>query len=433
VALTSQKDLIKLAILTVLSLIIIFLIDVNRYIFIGLFALNFLIVGLTSATIVYSKLSFKQIIRKPIQIVIFGILFTVIDTLFTIQFLNVTQKNLLIVFGIINLVLIFISISHRLTKNKDTENIPNEESPKEKLSIQKIKNYIKNNDTEEKNEKSYKGLIYVIVILSIVTLTSIIIKPFNIIPIWEALSLPFILFIPGYLILNYIRIGENEFRSLERIGISIFISLIISSIIGFIQAQIVGSLQMSIISIILVLLTLIICVPLYIMRIKKTSKPNIYTNINVYRLLLVITIIGVIAVIGTGIYITTGEISQNNENITLSIGNLSNSSGNDGYYNFNPDEELNLELNLTNNENKNMNYKIIIKVSNQTSNKTLLEENKILKSKKSEIIPFNITMTPGKKYIQFIVYNKYNKPIKVKHLLINVNETYNYDTNYNYE
>ena len=435
--LTSQKDLIKLAILTVLSLIIVFLIDVNRYIFIGLFALNFFIVGVTTASIVYSKLSSNQIIRKPIQIVIFGVIFTIIDTVFTIQFLKITQRNLLIVFGIINLVLLIISaIMHRTPVNKDTEDITKEETKKIESNIpKKIKNFIKKTDTEKNIEKTNKELIYVIVILSIVTLTAILLKPFNIIPVWEALVLPFILFIPGYLIINAIRTGANEFRSLERIGIAIFVSLIISSIMGFIQAQIVGSLQMSVISVILVIFTLIICIPLYARNLKKTSKTDIYTNVTAYRLLLVITIIGVIAVIGTGLYVNSGHISQNNENVTLNLGNISNSPGSDGYYTFNSSDELNLTLNLTNNENKDMNYKIVIKVSNQTSNKTILEETKVIKGKKSEIIPFNLTMTPGKKYIQFVVYNKNNVPIKVKHLLINVNKTSDYEYNYenNYE
>lgn len=369
-----------------------FSITSDQNIMIGLFSINFLIIGLVSTFIIYPKTNTKQIIRKIILILGFAIIFSLISAIITIYFMQLTMTSILLVMTIISIILILIAV-YRTKHDKDIFNI--------------------NIDIENSTKKS----LYVIIILGLVTLVGILIPPFNIIPVWYGLCAPFVAFIPGYYILNSLLPKKDELTLLERVGIAVFLSLIITSTIGLILYGVESSINMAHTSIVLIILTYIIIIPAYLSRVKKVNNNQRYTHPKINRALLFITIIGLLALILVGITITTENLTKGNT--TFVVEGINQTAGSDGYINMTSNENITSQVNITNHENKKMSYTMKIEIHNETS-KVLSEEKITLKDEESKVIPVNLTMTPGRKDIQYVLYTQRGQPYIKRHLYVNV-------------
>lgn len=400
--------MIIVLVLTLIPLVLSILGLVNRentYLFIGLFALNFLLVGLVATKAIHPQLSFREAMRKLILIIPFGLLFSLMSTIVTFL-LKMTASTILVFLSLITLILLLITFA------------------KSKTALSKL------NDPEKYHDERIKRVLIALVILCIVSYVGMEIPPFSVIPLWFGLCIPFIAIIPGYLLMNTMDPYNDEILFLERIGISFFMSLIITSIIGIILTQLEHMLNMRHVSLILVVLTLILFIPTYYMRIKNIDVDELFSDSRVNNMFLIITIIAVLAVIASGVLVSTGSVMnpENNSgslyqgNTTFTVNGIYETPGDDGYYTFTNGEILNLSINITNKENRDMSYILKIEVVNDTANSTLSEEEIKLANGETKTIDTNVTMASGRKDIKFVLYNENNQPYKVRHLYANVND-----------
>ncbi len=71
-----------------------------------------------------------------------------------------------------------------------------------------------------------------------------------------------------------------------------------------------------------------------------------------------------------------------------------------------------------------MKYKLKIEIINDTTNEVINKQNIDIKNNKNKQVKQNLTMTTGKKDIRFTLYDDQNKPYKIRHLYVNVNDYY---------
>lgn len=400
------KSIAIILVLTLIPLILSLLGLVNRantYLFIGLFAMNFLLVGISATKALHPELPFKRVIRKIMLIIPFGLLFSLISTIITFN-LKMNASTILVFLS--SIILIFVAIIFAKSKN--------------------IINEI--NDPDEYHDDNLKRVIIALVILCIVSYIGMEVPPFSIIPLWYALCIPFIVIIPGYLFMNFIDPYNDEILFLERIGISFFISLIVTSIIGLILTQIEHMLNMRHVSMILAIVTLIIFIPAYAMRIKDIDISELFSDIRMNRLFIIITILAVIAIAVSGVLVSTGSVmnTENNSgslykgNTTFEVSGIYETPGDDGYYTFTNGEILNLSINIVNKENIDKIYTMKVEVTNDTANNTLSQEEISVGNGENKTINTNVTMSSGKKDIKFVLYNEDGQPYKIRHLYANV-------------
>ncbi|RAP46317.1 MAG: hypothetical protein BZ135_03780 [Methanosphaera sp. rholeuAM6] len=400
--------MVVLFILTLIPLVLSLFNYINdTFLFVGLFALDFIVVGIASTKAMKPLLSFRDVIRQIKLIIPFGLIFSLISTAI-VYYMKMTVSSILVFLSIITIIVLVIA----LVRNKTT--------------IHKIEN------PEEYNEKHLIRIIYVLAIFCVVSYIGMEIPPFSVIPLWFGLCIPFICLLPGYLGLNILNPYKDAIRLLERLGISVFVSLVITSIIGLILVQIEHFLNMRHVSLVLVVITLVIFLPLYYIKIKEKKKQILFNDNRLNKIFVIMTIIAIIAVGASGILVTSGNYNnaENNPgslfqgNTTFEIKGVHETLGNDGYYNFTSGEDLNLTVSITNNENKDMTYKLKIDVVNDTDEKTIDEQSISLKNSETKNIETNLTMTNGQKDIRFTLYDDNNKPYKIRHLYVNVNEDY---------
>lgn len=376
----------------------------NSYLFIGLFAIEFLVVGIVSTMAMNPLLSFKEIIRKIKQIIPFGLIFSFISTVI-VYLTNMTASTILILLSII--AIIFSIITYLRIQS----------------TISKIEN------PEEYTEKHIRRILYLLAIFCVTSYIGMEVPPFSVIPLWFGLCIPFIALLPGYICVNIINPYKDEIRIMERVGISVFISLVITSIVGLILVQIEHFLNMRHVSLILVVVTLIILLPLYYIRIKEKKTFVLFSNPTINKLFALMTIISLIAVIASGVlvmsgnnYNPTGENIFSQGNTSFEVKGIHETPDNEGYYNFTDGDNLNLTVNIQNKEHRDMNYKLKIEIINDTTNDTFLEEDVSVKDNKTKDVETNITMTTGKKDIKFTLFDDNNRPYKIRHLYVNVND-----------
>lgn len=357
-----------------------------------LFAFDFLVIGIISTYIIYPKASLKTILRKLVLVLGFAIIFSLISAIITIYVLQLSMNSILLLMSIISVILLLLA----LYRNKHDENITNI-----KINI----------------DQSAQKTLYIIIILGLIALVSMLIPPFNVIPIWYGLCAPFIVFLPGYYIMNTIIPKKDELLYLERAGISLFLSLIMASIIGLILYAFENVIDMKQVSIILIFMTLLLIIPAYVYRIKKIDNKFRFTHPKTNRLLLFITIIGLLCMILVGIQITSEKLTPGNT--TFVVDGIEKTAKSDGYIYLSSGENITSNVNITNNEHKTMKYTMKIEAHNETS-KVIMEKKVTLKKGKSKVIPVNLTMTPGRKDIQYVLYTEKGKPYFIRHLKVDV-------------
>ena len=98
----------------------------SEYLFVGLFALDFLIVGIVSTMAMSPLLGFKEIIRKLSHIIPFGLIFSLLSTAI-VYYRNMSASSILIVLSIIGIIILMIAYirkqNHDSIKLKILKNI----------------------------------------------------------------------------------------------------------------------------------------------------------------------------------------------------------------------------------------------------------------------------------------------------------------------
>ncbi len=379
----------------------------NTYLFVGLFAVDFLIVGIAATKLKYPLLDIKEVLRKVTLIIPLGLLFSLISA-GIVYYFKMTASSILLFLSLIAIILIITS------GLRTQSNISKIENPKEYA------------------EKHLKRIIYMLVIFCIISYIGMEVPPFSVIPLWFGLCIPFIMLLPGYLLLNILNPYKDAIRLGERLGISIFASLVFTSIIGLIIVQIEHMLNMRHVSLVLVVITLIILLPLYYIKVKEKNTHELFNDYRINRLFTLITVVAIIAVLASAALVTSGNWSENSPsalfqgNTTFKVSGIHNTPDEKGYYNFTNGEVLNLTMSIVNDEHRDMEYTVKVEVTNETNNVTLQEEKVKVKNNGRKNIKTNITMTSGKKDIKFTLYDSNNQPYKIRHLYVNVNENNTY-------
>ena len=400
----SSKNMVVLFVLSLITLILSLLkLVTNTYLFIALFAIDFLLVGIVSTKAINPMLSLRQVIRKIVLILSFGLLFSLISTIVTYT-MKMTVDSILVSLSLLS---IFFIIVAEVRKESRLNRMYNPEEYQDKLS---------------------KRIIFVIILLCIVSYIGMEVPPFSVLPLWYGLCVPFILIIPGYFFINFLVPHIEELLLLERLGSAIFSSLIITSIIGFILTQMEGFLNMRHVSLILVIATLIIFLPMYYLRIKNLNQKEVFSDSRINKIFILITIVAICTVIASGLFVSTNSVTNPTSssgtlykgNTTFNVSGIHETPGNDGYYNFTNGDTLNLTVAIKNNEHANKDYTFRVLVVNDTGNNTISEQKLSLKEGESKKIEEIINMTSGKKDIQFILFNENDQPYKIRHLYVNV-------------
>ncbi len=350
-------------------------------------------------------LGIKEVLRKLTSIIPLGLLFSGVSAVF-IYFMKTTASSILVFLSIIIMIIVLIAAIRKQSTIEKTEN------------------------PEEYTEKHILRIIYVLAVFCVISYVGMEVPPFSVIPLWFGLCIPFICLIPGYLALNIVNPYKDDIRTMERLGISFYISLVITSLIGLILVQLEHLLNMRHVSLVLVVVTLIILLPLYYIRIKEKKTHVLFSNSTLNRVFVLMTVVALIGVIASGVLVSSGSVNNatNNPgslfqgNTSFEVTGIHETPDENNYYNFTDGDNLNLTVTIKNNEHRDMTYKLKIDVVNDTTNETFKEQEITVKDGKTKKVNLNITMTTGKKDIRFTLLDDNSRPYKLRHLYVNVNE-----------
>jgi uncharacterized membrane protein len=393
-----SKTMIILLVLSIIPLVYALISSVNNlFVFLALFTVEFIILGLSGTQVLYPKDTITDITKKPIQVITLSIFLSLVGILITRYTIGASTRNFIIITAILCiLVILLTNLEHSMTID-----------------------YSENKYVKKYLSKGTHESLYAIAAYCLISFVGINVPPFSVIPLWFGLCVPFVFFIPGYLMINAAIPKTEEIELPERLGIAVFLSLITMSIVGFAYAQLHHGLNMRVVSLILLFLTLFVLIPIYLIKSRKVPLNMRFNNPLIEKLLILMTIISLILVILSGIYINTQSLTTPAGNTTFTIEGITASNNSDGYYSFSSDDEVPLNISLTNQENADVNYKVVIESKNESGNNTVDSINQSLKNGESIKIPVNITMTPGKKDITFTLY-KEDKAYKIRHLYVDV-------------
>ncbi len=273
-------------------------------------------------------------------------------------------------------------------------------------------------------DRTSRTTVYVILLLCIISIIGLTVPPFSNFPLWYGLCIPFVLFLPGYYIVNTLLPRKGQFSLLERLGGAVFISMIITSIVGLITAQYSGELDMVLVSVVMAILTFIIVI-IYMIQVRNIRLEERYNHKLTNTILIIIMVIALIGIVGAGIYSTgidTQLSSEDEGSTTFDVSGINKSANDEGYVSFSDGENLSVDMNVTNLEGKDMNYTIKVEISNDTTDKVLEEYPVSLADGESQVVTTNITMSPGQKDIKFVLYNSDNEATNIRHLYANVTD-----------
>ena len=378
------------------------------YLFVLSFVVEFIILGFTSTQIVYPLLSIKQIIKKPAYILAFSLVVSLIGILLCRYTIGLSIPKLIAFLACLSIIFIIISALNKYNQY-------NQENPKS------LPDYI---------NRTTPISTYAIIIYCIISLIGMVVPPFSILPLWQALCIPLVIIIPGHLIVTSLLRRHKDLEILERMVVASFTSLVITSLIGIMVLLTENVMDMKHVSIILVFLTLLILLPIYILRTRPISLKERFKYPLMDNFLIAIAIISLIIVIASGVYINTTNLADTVDNtptVDVPTGNTTfdvngnvGSAGEDGNFTFDNGQKLSLNVSIENLENKDTNYTLTVSIQNETVNNTIEEFNVTLADKEKEIIPVNLTMTTGQKDIVFTLY-KEGQAYKILHLYSKVN------------
>lgn len=386
----SSRYMLMVSLISLLPFILLLTLDFPDYITILLFTIEFLLVGISVTCLFYPDISFKEITRKPILIVAFSIISTLISMIITIYLLKTRVMNVVTVLSAFAVIFSYIALYRQ-----------------QKLMVE---------DKEESLEIIHN--IYTVISLSIVAIVGIFVPPFNRVLGWAAFALPFMVFLPGYYVFNGLIPQKDEFSYTERAVAAIFISALMTSVIGIILMEVVGELDIAHLSLIMIMVTIVSMI-YYVSKTRTVGKYKLFYHKKTNDVLKVITIVALIVVLLSGIHIQDQESSGN---ATLDVNGINKTANEDGYVNFTNGEVMNLSIDVANHQFNDKNYVMKIVINNDTTNKVLEEHKVSLKNNESTTITTNITMSPGNKDIQFILYDEDNNPVVIRHLKVSVSD-----------
>ncbi len=374
----------------------------HEYAYVLLFAADFLIVGYAATASVYPKLGYYKTLNNFFVLLAFSLIFSLFSITAARDLFVLNIKNVSLILSICTIIVLMIAYYRH-------------QSPE---VISQAEEFIP--------DRTSKTTVYLILLLCVLAIIGMEVSPFNDVPLWYGLCIPFILFLPGYYTVNMLIPRKDQFSVLERVAGAVFISMIITSIIGLIAVQYAGSLDMINVSVVMVVITFII-VLIYMIRIRSVKEEERFNHRATNIILLIIVALALIGIIASGIYSTdfgTGISSQLNGDesgaVTFEVSGINESANDEGYVSFSDGEQVSVDLNVTNIDSKDTDYTVKVEVENDTTNKVLEEYPVSVSEGDSQVITSNITMSPGQKDIKFILYNSDNEATNIRHLYSNV-------------
>jgi uncharacterized membrane protein len=259
-----SKDLGIIFLLTAIYILIISFPNFNygKFVIDLIFLISlFLFTGYSIISLLRPEENYYNILRKPVLILEFSVLIILaISLILKFSSLGLNLRLLVMVLSILTMILSIAAYIRRISyfrsggkplKTKKPGKIP------EKKSIQKPRANIKFNNQID---------IIIIDLLSIITLASFFVTNLNIGLIHNILGALFLLLLPGYVIVVVLLPRKEELDIRIRLGLSIGLSLPITSIIGTGLYFTIYGITVNSLSFVLAILTLLICILAHVRR-----------------------------------------------------------------------------------------------------------------------------------------------------------------------
>jgi uncharacterized membrane protein len=208
------------------------------------FVASFLFCGYSLVALLKPEENYKQLFKKPVLILEFSVLITLIISIFLkFSFLGLHLKNLVMILSVVIMILSLSTYIKRINyfKNHDINETPLKSEKKAEVSSEKVLQDKKSDEKvlpseKEKHSKPTASKMYwdliLIAFLSIYIIISYLIKPLNIPIIHYYLGLIYMLFLTGYTLTYILFPLKNELNLKIRLLLSVGISFPLTSIIG---------------------------------------------------------------------------------------------------------------------------------------------------------------------------------------------------------
>ncbi len=279
---------------------------------------------------------------------------------------------------------------------------------------------------------SYNDL-FLILIITFLTIATIYTPYFDKIPLREFLGLLFVLFIPGYVLTNALFPRKNDLDTIEHVALSFGLSLAISPLIGLGLNYTPFGIRLTPIVIALTGFTIIMVMVIYLRRRKispdewfkpqispflRSLKKSFDTESRKDKILSIILVVSLILAI-----VTTGYIivkPKEGEKFTEFYILGPNGKASDYPTNLTVGQTGKLFVGVVNHEYASVNYEMVVKLQDsiiQQENITLQDKQKIEKE-----INFTPSVSGSNQKLEFLLYKlpDREKPYRTLHLWVNV-------------
>jgi uncharacterized membrane protein len=259
-----SKDLGIIFLLTAIYILIISFPNFNygKFVIDLIFLISlFLFTGYSIISLLRPEENYNNILRKPVLILEFSVLIILaISLILKFSSLGLNLRLLVMVLSILTMILSIAAYIRRISYFK---------SGGKPLQIQKSKKILEKKSIQKQRANfKFNNHIDLIIIdlLSIVTLASFFIISLNISLIHNILGSLFLLFLPGYVIVVVLLPKKEELDIRIRLGLSIGLSLPITSLIGTALYFTVYGITVNSLSFVLAILTLFMCILAHVRR-----------------------------------------------------------------------------------------------------------------------------------------------------------------------
>jgi len=279
---------------------------------------------------------------------------------------------------------------------------------------------------------SYSDL-FLILIITFLTIATIYTPYFDKIPLREFLGLLFVLFIPGYVLTNALFPRKNDLDTIEHVALSFGLSLAISPLIGLGLNYTPFGIRLTPIVIALTGFTIIMVMVIYLRRRKispdewfkpqispflRSLKKSFDTESRKDKILSIILVVSLILAIANTGYIIVKP--KEGEKFTEFYILGPNGKASDYPTNLTVGQTGKLFVGVVNHEYASVNYEMVVKLQDtiiQQENITLQDKQKIEKE-----INFTPSVSGSNQKLEFLLYKlpDREKPYRTLHLWVNV-------------
>ncbi len=275
--------------------------------------------------------------------------------------------------------------------------------------------------------------LLIILVITFLTIASIYIPIISDTPVREILGLLFVLFIPGYVLISALFPKKHDLNIIERLALSIGLSLAISPLIGLALNYTPFGIKLTPIVIALTGFTLIMLIIAYIQRRKVAEEDRFQPNFSGHfyslknsfnkeskmeKVLSIILILTLVLAIATTAYIIVKP--KEGEKFTEFYILGPDGKASDYPTNLTLGESGKIFMGVVNHEYSTVNYEVVVKLQDKiiSTEKLTLKNNQ----KWEKAVTFTPDQSGSKQKLEFILYKlpDNTKPYRSLHLWVNV-------------